>query len=149
LFDLSALVADIHETYWIIATEAGYELTLSDHTAGHWVGGDPNLVRQLLANLIENSMRHTPVGSHIALELFAKREWIWLSVSDNGHGIPVEERERVFDRFYRLEKSRTTSGSGLGLSLVRAIAELHGATIRLLDNRPGLQVVIEFPKAAL
>ena len=149
LFDLSALVADIHETYWIIATEAGYELTLSDHTAAHWVGGDPNLVRQLLANLIENSMRHTPVGSHIALELFAKREWIWLSVSDNGHGIPVEERERVFDRFYRLEKSRTTSGSGLGLSLVRAIAELHGATIRLLDNRPGLQVVIEFPKAAL
>ena len=101
----------------------------------------------MLANLLTNSMRHTPDGSKIALELSRGHRTISLGVSDNGSGIPREERKRVFDRFYRLEKSRTTTGSGLGLSLVKAIAELHGANTELLDNEPGLQVVTKFREA--
>lgn len=68
-------------------------------------------------------------------------------VADNGPGIPAGEREKVFQRLYRLDHSRSTPGSGLGLSLVRAIAELHGATIALEDCRPGLAVVVSFPLA--
>ena len=74
---------------------------------------------------------------------------ILAEVSDDGPGIPPQERERVFRRFYRLEHSRTTPGNGLGLSLVAAIAELHHATIDLLDNKPGLIVLIRFPKTML
>lgn len=70
---------------------------------------------------------------------------IVLSVSDDGPGIPPDERGRVLDRFYRLEKSRTSVGSGLGLSLVKAIAELHGAKVELVDNLPGLRVTVTIP----
>lgn len=149
IFDLNALVADIHETYDVIATDAGYVLTLNSESSECLVNGDPNLVRQLLANLLSNSMRHTPVGCTIHLQIAASgMQQVFLSVSDNGPGIPAHERERVFDRFYRLEKSRTTPGSGLGLSLVRAVVELHGGKIKLLDNNPGLHVVVELPTSA-
>ncbi|TIT77667.1 MAG: sensor histidine kinase, partial [Mesorhizobium sp.] len=70
---------------------------------------------------------------------------ILVHVSDNGPGIPAEEREKVFQRLYRLDSSRTTPGSGLGLSLVKAVADLHGATITLEDNNPGLAVIVSFP----
>lgn len=147
VFDLKPLVTDLYEIYEVIAVEAGYELSLSVRSGACLINGDPDLIRQLLANLLTNSMRHTPNGSKIALELSRGQHTINLAVLDNGTGIPREERKRVFDRFYRLEKSRTTAGSGLGLSLVKAIAELHGARTELLDNEPGLQVVIQFPEA--
>lgn len=147
VFDLKPLVTDLYEIYEAIAIEAGYELSLSIRGGACIINGDPDLIRQLLANLLTNSMRHTPNGSKIALELSRGHHTISLGVSDNGTGIPREERKRVFDRFYRVEKSRTTAGSGLGLSLVKAIAELHGANTELLDNKPGLQVVTEFPEA--
>ena len=66
-----------------------------------------------------------------------KLEWVEVTVTDSGPGIPEEARERVFDRFFRLESSRTTEGNGLGLSLVRAILKLHGGTIALSDGKPG------------
>jgi signal transduction histidine kinase len=65
-------------------------------------------------------------------------------ISDDGRGIPERDRDKVFDRFYRLETSRNTPGSGLGLALVAAVAELHHARIRLADNNPGLRVILEF-----
>lgn len=147
VLDLRLLVSDLHEIYEAIAIEEGYELVLGNSDLAVWINGDPELIRQLIANLLANSMRHTPAGSKIELGLSRKRHSFCLSVSDDGPGIPSGERSRVFDRFYRLEKSRTTAGSGLGLSLVKAIAELHNAKIKLLDNEPGLQVVIEFPEA--
>ena len=147
VFDLKPLVTDLYEIYEAIAVEGGYELSLSIGSGACLINGDPDLIRQLLANLLTNSMRHTPDGSKIALELSRGHRTISLGVSDNGSGIPREERKRVFDRFYRLEKSRTTTGSGLGLSLVKAIAELHGANTELLDNEPGLQVVTKFREA--
>lgn len=145
VFDLSELVRDIHEIYEAIAVEGGYDLTIRGVTSGCWIDGDPDLIRQLLANLLANSMRHTPAGSQIWIGVSCHDRLVYLSISDDGPGIPAEERVRVFDRFYRLEKSRTTTGSGLGLSLVKAIAELHGATAKLLDNSPGLRVIVQFP----
>jgi signal transduction histidine kinase len=80
----------------------------------------------------------------IAVKLAAEAGAPVLRVADNGPGIPAAEREKVFRRFYRLDASRTTPGSGLGLALVKAVADLHGATVELSDNRPGLRVVVRF-----
>jgi signal transduction histidine kinase len=81
----------------------------------------------------------------VSIRLDQKNGEAILSVSDDGPGIPSEEVERVFKRFYRLERSRSTPGNGLGLSLVAAVARLHGAGIRLIDNAPGLRVELRFP----
>jgi signal transduction histidine kinase len=110
--------------------------------------GDPQLLLQLVANLLDNAVHHTPAGTGISLvaEMDGARPVI--AVADEGPGIPAEDRQKVFRRFFRCEQSRTTPGSGLGLALVSAIADLHGAEISLLDNRPGLRVVVKFPAAA-
>ena len=73
---------------------------------------------------------------------------IELDVADNGAGVPEAERKRIFERFYRVEQSRTPAGSGLGLSIVAAVAELHGAKIFATDNKPGLKIGLIFPAAA-
>jgi signal transduction histidine kinase len=106
--------------------------------------GDRDLLMQLLVNLVENAICHTPPGTHIGLTIAHEADHPTILVADNGPGIPPEERERVFRRFYRLDSSRTTPGSGLGLALVEAIAHLHGAVIELADNGPGLRVVVRF-----
>jgi len=99
-----------------------------------------------VANLVDNAIKYTPIGGRIVLALRPAGEAVELSVADTGPGIPADQRERVFDRFHRLESSRSTPGSGLGLSLVRAVARLHGATIRLGDNRPGLRIALSLPR---
>ena len=99
----------------------------------------------MFANLVENAIRHCPPPTRISLSLGRRHETIDAVVSDDGPGIPASESEKVFRRLYRLDQSRTTPGSGLGLSLVRAVAELHGATPTLEDNEPGLRVRIAFP----
>jgi signal transduction histidine kinase len=94
--------------------------------------------------LIENSIRHCPSGSSIELELSEVAGRVVFEIADNGPGIPKEEHTNVFRRLYRLEKSRTTPGHGLGLSLVSAIVLLHDGTIELGDNKPGLSVTVTF-----
>lgn len=106
--------------------------------------GDEELLTQLIANLVENAIRHCDAGIKIFLSLSQVNDRIVVSVRDTGGGIPAEERDRVFRRLYRLEKSRTSPGNGLGLSLVKAIADLHDADIELSDNRPGLRVDVIF-----
>ncbi|MFT3763003.1 MAG: ATP-binding protein [Pseudoxanthomonas sp.] len=103
------------------------------------VAGDRDLLGRMFANLLENAGRHCPRGARI--ELLARREAenVRVVVADNGPGIPEAERERVFRRLYRLERSRTSPGSGLGLTLVDAIARMHDARIELADNGPGLR----------
>jgi signal transduction histidine kinase len=96
---------------------------------------------------VENALRHTPRGSHIQVRAAAAAQTVELAVVDDGPGVPAAERERLFDRFYRLERSRSTPGSGLGLSLVAAVARLHRADVSLGDGRPGLVVRIAFPAA--
>ena len=99
----------------------------------------------MLANLTENALRHTPAGTVVEVRLERVNARARLTVSDTGPGIPAENREHVFRRFYRLDAGRSTPGSGLGLSLVAAVAKLHDATISLEDNTPGVRVVVAFP----
>lgn len=142
--DLNSVMHDICDAYEASAADSGYQLSCRAGPAAAMIMGDANLIRQMLANLVANAMQHTPVGTEIRLRVASRPGAVLLGVFDNGPGIPPSERQRVFDRFYRLEKSRTTSGTGLGLSLVKAIAELHGATIELRDNGPGLAVLVRF-----
>jgi signal transduction histidine kinase len=106
------------------------------------VKGDRELLMQLFANLIENAVRHSPPGAQLAVTALRDGDAVEVTVADNGPGIPDGMRAKVMQRFFRLESSRTTSGSGLGLSLSQAIVNLHDATISLADNRPGLRVAV-------
>jgi signal transduction histidine kinase len=136
--DLSAVGRSVGEAYLPAAEDSQHKLVLSidDSVMLH---GDQQLLAQMISNLVENALTHTPAGSTISLTVAGRR----IEVADNGPGIPEAERDRVFDRFYRLDRSRTTSGSGLGLALVKAIATLHGLTLKLEDRKPGLAIILE------
>lgn len=109
------------------------------------VMGEGHLIAQALSNLVENALRHTPDGTRLRISVDRIGPRPVLTVADDGPGIPSEERENVIRRHYRLERSRTTPGSGLGLALVSAIAGVHGAELVLDDNAPGLRVSLVFP----
>jgi signal transduction histidine kinase len=140
---LDVLLTELVEAYRPVAEEKSLTLTSKIESTLN-LHGDRELLTLLFANLIENAIRHCPSGS--VIEVVAKRveEWIEAWVADNGPGIPAVYREKVLQRFYRLEASRTTPGNGLGLSAVDAIATLHGVHLLLDDNRPGLRCVLHF-----
>ena len=140
-FDLSGLVKSLGETYEPVAEDAGHFLDVAVQD-GISFTGDRQLVAQLLTNLLENALRHTPEGTRVFLGLARTDSGVEIVVADNGPGIPDAERDKVFDRFYRLDRSRSTAGSGLGLAMVKAIAGLHGLSIRLEDAKPGLRVIL-------
>ena len=143
--DLGRLAATFIEVYGPNAEESGHILTAELPLDGAClVSGEKVLLGQLLANLIENAMRHTPVGTKIKVAVKSNAGKVELTVADTGPGIPAEERQNVLRRLYRLEKSRTTPGNGLGLSLVAVIAELHDAELELSSNNPGLIVKLVF-----
>jgi signal transduction histidine kinase len=141
--DLSAMLSDMVETYQGVAEERAQTLSgeIEPQLA---VSGDRELLPQLFSNLVENAIRHCPSGSAISLGARAVPGGVEAWVQDNGPGIPAELRERVLQRFFRLEQSRTTEGTGLGLSLAAAIAGLHETQLELEDNHPGLRVRIRF-----
>jgi signal transduction histidine kinase len=112
------------------------------------VTGDRELLMQMFANLIENALRHSPDGASIHVTARREGTHVAVAVADDGPGIPEDMRSKVVQRFFRLERSRTTPGSGLGLSLATAIAALHDATLQLGDNAPGLRVGLSFASAA-
>ncbi|TBN43673.1 HAMP domain-containing histidine kinase [Paracoccus subflavus] len=144
--DLAQVAATFAEIYTPAAEDSGYHLTLEPLPGGPVpVRGDKVLLGQLIANLIENALRHTPTGSRIVLGIARDSQDVVLTVSDDGPGIPAPERANVLRRLYRLEHSRTTPGNGLGLSLVQAVADLHDARLILRDNHPGLRVEVRFP----
>ena len=143
---LSDLVNDVVEAYGPAIEDQGNSLSATIAN-GIQMTGDRELLAQLLANLIENGLRHTPSNTTIEIGLQEKADSIRLVVADNGPGVPSDQKNKLFDRFYRSDQSRTTPGSGLGLSLVKATADLHRAEIDLRDNKPGLAVEIIFPKA--
>ncbi|OJU13941.1 MAG: hypothetical protein BGN85_14060 [Alphaproteobacteria bacterium 64-11] len=110
------------------------------------IRGDRALVVQLFANLIENAVLHTPAGTAITVTLTLAGDRARVVVGDNGPGVPEADHQKLFRRLYRRESSRTYPGYGLGLSLVLAVAELHGASPRILvDRRPGLWIELGFP----
>ncbi|MBZ9892683.1 HAMP domain-containing histidine kinase [Mesorhizobium sp. BR1-1-3] len=146
--DLGEVLQTIAEIYADVAEDDGKSLSLAQpQETTDRIHGDRELLTQMFANLVENALRHCPSGTTIKLSVARQGERVVAGVADNGPGIPAAEREKVFQRLYRLDHSRSTSGSGLGLSLVRAIADLHGASITLEDCRPGLAVVVRFPLA--
>ncbi|MDB5613802.1 MAG: signal transduction histidine kinase [Devosia sp.] len=140
----------LYDAYEEVAREHGQTLVFTAAPLPPIVG-DRDLLTQLFANLIENAIRHCPPGTRITLAVAAEPgQSFSISVTDTGPGIPAAERERVFQRLYRLDKSRSTPGHGLGLSLVKAIADLHGASIEIGDNHPGLHIAIRFmPEAGV
>jgi len=141
--DLSELLRTVVEVYQPMAEGKEQRFT-ADVASELRVWGDRELLTQMIANIIENAMKHSPMGESIGLVATGLPGAMVVVVSDSGPGIPAEERGRVFRRFYRLERSRSTPGSGLGLSLVEAIAALHQVGIQLTDNRPGLRVTLRF-----
>jgi len=106
--------------------------------------GDRDLLFDAVANLADNAIKHGRGGGQVSVEVTRVEDGAMIAVSDDGPGIPAGERQFVFRRFYRLEHSRCTPGNGLGLSLVAAVARLHGGSVRLVDNAPGLKVELRF-----
>lgn len=141
--DLAQIVESVAEAYDADAEARGQRIEVSVEP-DIVVNGNANLLTQMTANLVENALRHCPPGTDISLSTTKRDGRPVLIVTDNGPGIPEEDRARVLGRFVRLERSRTTPGSGLGLSLAAAVAELHGATLYLNDNRPGLRCELKF-----
>ena len=137
--DLSDLARDAAELYEPVAEDKGITLELEIPEKAR-VRGQSQLLAQAVANLLDNAVKNTPSGGRISVSIKGGEQNIDLIVADTGPGIPEADRERVLERFVRLEPSRRGPGTGLGLSLVAAVAKLHGATLHLDDNLPGLRV---------
>jgi signal transduction histidine kinase len=141
--DLALVMTSVAEAYAEVAEDSAMTLTCRTG-ASALVEGDKDLLTQVFANLIENALRHCPPGTAITCAVKTDGARIDASIRDTGPGIPEAERDNVLRRLYRLEKSRTTEGSGLGLALVKAVADLHHADLTLTDARPGLCVSLSF-----
>jgi signal transduction histidine kinase len=109
------------------------------------VKGDPDLLFQAVANLLDNAVKHGPQNGSILLSAGRRADYVKISISDSGPGIPQNERERVFDRFYRVPGSEPAPGVGLGLSLVRSVAELHGGAVRFGEPAVGSVAILTLP----
>ena len=144
--DLARVAADAVELYAPLAAAEG--MRLSERIAPTPMRGDADQLFQAVVNLLDNAVRHARMGGEITLSTAVDGQGIVLEVADRGPGIAAADRSRVFDRFERLEPERGTPGSGLGLSLVRAIVARHGGRVELEDNGPGLRVRLRFPVAA-
>lgn len=143
--DPAQLAGDVVELYEPLAEEKG--VAIACHADPNLaLEGDRHLMFQALANLVDNAVKYTPAGGSVGVTVAATAGGIEVAVADSGPGIPLEARERVLDRFVRLDSTRSTPGNGLGLSLVKAVARLHGAELSLTDNAPGLKVHLLFPK---
>ena len=142
--DLAEVARSAAELYEPVAEEKGFVLSLVAEP-GVRVRGSRHLLSQALANLLDNGLKYAD-GGEIQIRVQRAEGCAALEVSDRGQGIAEADRETVFDRFVRLERSRSTPGHGLGLSLVRAVVRRHQGTVELADNRPGLRVRLEFPE---
>lgn len=145
--DVSELMERVLEIYEPAAEDSGRALhaDIEGRLAMH---GDQQLVTQLVSNLLENALSHTPARTPVTLRAYADNGRICMAVADRGIGIPAPERQKVLRRFYRLDRSRTTAGAGLGLAMAQAIVQLHGGELELIDNAPGLHVRASFPHTA-
>jgi len=141
--DLAPLLAEVAELYGPVAEERGITLKLEAPVAVP-AYGDRAMIQQAIANLVDNAVKFSPDGGTVRLTASLSNA-VMIAVQDQGPGIPLADRERATDRFYRGESARSTPGSGLGLSLVLAVANLHGGSLRLEDSRPGLRAILALP----
>ncbi len=144
---LAELIEDAVDLYAAVAEEKGVVLTAECSVRGE-TKGDRDLLFQLLVNLVDNAVKYTPEDGRVALRLDADEHRWLVSIGDTGPGIPAALRERVLERFFRLDSSRNMPGNGLGLALVAAVARHHDAELELLDNGPGLRVELRLPRRA-
>jgi signal transduction histidine kinase len=145
--NLSEIASEVVELFDAAAEENGGHLNaVGDQRV--LVAGDRDLLFDAVANLVDNAIKHGREAGQVTVEITQSDGSAVISVADNGPGIPVDECQHVFKRFYRLERSRRTPGNGLGLSLVAAVARLHGASIEMVDNAPGLKFRLRFPSPA-
>jgi signal transduction histidine kinase len=141
--NLAEIAGEVVELYDAAAEQDGTCLTVvGDREVV--VTGDRDLIFDAIANLVDNAIKHGRAGGKVIVANENIDGSSVISISDDGPGIPADQHENVFKRFYRLEHGRYTPGNGLGLSLVAAVANLHGARIEMLDNSPGLQVKLWF-----
>lgn len=141
--DIAPMLAEIADLYDAVAEERGIRLTLSAPKSIP-AYGDRAMIQQAVANLVDNAVKFSPRGGTVRLSATVSGA-VRIEVSDQGPGIPASEREKATQRFYRGETARNTPGSGLGLSLVQAVAQLHGGELRLEDNKPGLRAILSLP----
>ncbi|MEO9168083.1 MAG: HAMP domain-containing sensor histidine kinase, partial [Aestuariivirga sp.] len=144
--NLSAVFERVANVYQAVAEDSGKSLE-TEITPNLYVRGDAELLLLLVVNLVENAIRHTPVGTKINLTLGRSTNEIDAWISDTGPGIPQDMRQKVIERFQRLDQSRSTPGNGLGLALAAAIAKLHDTKIDFGENNPGLKA--QFKLAAI
>jgi len=142
--NMANIAREVVELFDAAAEEKGGRLSVvADQPV--LVTGDRDLLFDAVANLVDNAIKHGRESGQVAVEVTRDNGGAVISVADDGPGIPVNECQQVFKRFYRLERSRCTAGNGLGLSLVAAVARLHGARIEMADNAPGLKFKLLFP----
>ncbi len=143
--DMQRIIGNMVEFYEPYAAEKEIRL-LSDIHTPVMVYGEKHLLTQAFANLIDNALKFTPHGGEIRISHATTDDAVELVIADSGSGIPEEFRQKVFEKFFRMEQSRHTKGNGLGLSLVAAVARIHNATVSLEDNQPGLRVRFAMPR---
>jgi signal transduction histidine kinase len=143
-FDAAPLLLDIGELYTAVAEERGIALH-TDVTGPLPLMGDRELIQQAVANLLDNALKFSPAHTLISLSALQHNDTVGISVADQGRGMSEADRDRATERFFRAESARNTSGSGLGLALVAAVATLHNGTLILRDNNPGLRAVMSLP----
>jgi len=149
-FDAARVARDVVELYEPVAEEAGVKLRL-DGARAIMVRAHRELVSQALANLVDNAIKYADEGKgapEVAISVSEEKGVVTFRIADNGAGIAEADRPRVTERFVRLEESRSKPGAGLGLSLVSAVAQLHGGKLELADNMPGLAAILSLPGAA-
>ncbi len=144
--DVALLLNDLIEFYEPLSEDRNQTLNC-DCSTNEPVVGDRDLLFQAFSNLLDNAIKYTPAEGQIQLETKNLPGRLQVIIRDSGPGVPAGMREKIFERFFRLEESRSTPGNGLGLSLVAAIINLHHGEIELLDNHPGLTVVVSLPKS--
>ena len=144
--DLAAVASDALDLYRALGEDAG--VAFDAELAPARLQGDRDLLFQMVVNLLDNALKFAPAGSRVRVASAASAASVRLEVCDRGPGVPAAERERVFERFYRVEQSRNAPGSGLGLALVKAVVEHHRGEIRLEDADPGLRVLVTLPATA-
>jgi signal transduction histidine kinase len=145
--DLVEVVRDIYELHQPLADEMGVKLSFTSDAAVK-VKGHAQFLAQLVSNLVDNTLKHGGQGKAIEMSVEAKDGKALLTIADHGPGIPADQREAALKRFGRLDASRTTPGSGLGLSLAATLARMHDGELVLEDNQPGLRVRVRLPLAA-
>lgn len=148
--DMAKIIKDVSQLFLTVADDKSLEIHLSGASKPLWVLGDRSRLQRTVANLVDNAIKYTPHGGKVEICATADNQWVLISISDTGPGIPEDKWEHIFARFFRLDESRSTPGCGLGLSLARSVAQAHGGEIKLdSDLGKGSTFTLRLPSEQL